>query len=107
MIDSFENRKVVKHSGGAAGFRSYLIRIPEDDVCMVILSYSENSIDRISTNILNIVYDRPYKDPVHQKINTDSLRRYEGTYDIPGKIFLLVEAVENMLMIHLYSNRTG
>ena len=41
---TFEDHLKVAHSGGAAGYRSNLVRIPEEDVCILLLNNHENAI---------------------------------------------------------------
>ncbi len=99
QVDSFENRKMVKHSGGAAGYRSQFIRIPEDDVCIVVLANAELFIDGITGQILNILYGKPFKVPVHQKVSANLLKHYEGTYQIPNGPFLIAEIDHDVLTV--------
>lgn len=95
MINSFEGRKTISHSGGAAGFRSNFLCIPSDDICIILLNNNENAnTDLITKNILNIIYDRPYKIPFEISVDKNVLKTYEGSFSInPG--FTMYVTIEN------------
>lgn len=99
MIDSVAGKQVVKHSGGAAGYRSYLIRVPEDDLCIVVLGNTENDINGLSAGILNTMYDMPVHIPSDRKIATDILKQYEGVYQLQQGLMLQAYIDEGYLFI--------
>ncbi|HEX2684422.1 MAG TPA: serine hydrolase, partial [Ferruginibacter sp.] len=87
FIDSLSARQIISHSGGAAGFRTYLIRIPADNICIVLLGNAENiDVAAIKNNLLHILFGEPYKLPVNIPISKSRLTALEGTYQIePGR----------------------
>jgi CubicO group peptidase (beta-lactamase class C family) len=83
FIDRTYGYRIISHSGGASGFRSYLIRNIENDICIVLLCNSENSeVSAIKNKILAILFGRPYHIPKQVEISTDQLFRYEGAYSV-------------------------
>lgn len=99
MVDSIAGKQIVKHSGGAAGYRSYLIRVPEDDLCVVILGNTEHDINGLSDRIINTLYDKPAPIPVNKKIPIDTLKQFEGLYVLGSGLVLQAYVDEGYLVI--------
>ncbi len=52
-----DGHREVSHRGGTAGFSSYLIRFPDEDVCIAILSNDESTdVDALRTRIIEAVF---------------------------------------------------
>jgi CubicO group peptidase (beta-lactamase class C family) len=52
-------RREISHRGGTAGFTSYLIRFPDDDVVIVLLSNNESTdVDALRERLINVVFDK-------------------------------------------------
>lgn len=82
-IDSLYNKRVISHGGNIEGFTSYFGRIPEDDVCVIILNNIYNrEIESIGTSVLAILYDQPYHFFEEIRVNADVLDKYVGNYEI-------------------------
>jgi CubicO group peptidase (beta-lactamase class C family) len=99
MIDSVAGKQVVKHSGGAAGYRSYLISVPEEDLCVVILGNTEHDINGLSDRILNTLYGMPAPLPVNKKIALEVLQQYEGVYALGSGLLLQAYVDDGYLVI--------
>jgi CubicO group peptidase (beta-lactamase class C family) len=83
IIGSFEGKQVVSHSGGAAGFRSNFLRIPEEDICIILLNNHENAVvDLITKNLVNILFDKPYKVPAEIKLAAPVLEKCTGAFSV-------------------------
>ena len=99
IIDSLYGRLMVSHSGGIFGFSTNLARVPEDDVCVVLLSNMEtNSRDQITRGLLAVVYGKPYNIPVRLKavpVREEILKRYTGTYKIEANGVLVDVVLES------------
>lgn len=82
IASSFENKQVVGHSGGAAGFRSNFVRIPELDICIILLSNNEIAdLERITRKIMAILFNTTYKIPVERTLlHKEQLSALSGTY---------------------------
>ena len=85
-IDSTFGKRVIAHGGGIFGFTSHMARIPEDDVCIVILNnYGNPNLSQITKDAFAILYDQPYELPKAKKeiqVNADVLKKYTGTYEL-------------------------
>ncbi|HEX3384119.1 MAG TPA: serine hydrolase [Mucilaginibacter sp.] len=111
IIDSIGNQKMVYHSGNIAGFSSVLMRIPADDICIVLLNNQEGTeLETIARRILDILYGRSYTVPVKKVPITlpDSiLARYIGTYDIADIHMIADITLENhQLVVHVQNGPT-
>lgn len=88
-IDSIEGKRGVGHGGGIHGYITTIARIPVDDVCVIVLSNaSDESVDKIGKDILNVLYNKPYDIPKERTAITlpdEKLNEYTGEYEIrPG-----------------------
>ncbi|MBS1530988.1 MAG: serine hydrolase [Bacteroidetes bacterium] len=110
-IDSIGGRKVVYHSGNIGGFCSILIRVPEDDVCIVLLNNQGGTeLEGIARQLLDVVYHRPYRLPAKKtaiSLPDSMLNRYAGTYDVPAIHAVLdISAKTGVLVVHLLGGPT-
>jgi CubicO group peptidase (beta-lactamase class C family) len=89
FIDSSFNKRVISHSGDIFGFKSDIERVPEDGVCIVLLTnVEEPNIVFISKKILAIIYHGPFDLPAKNKIklSPEMLKPYTGSYEMrPGQ----------------------
>jgi CubicO group peptidase (beta-lactamase class C family) len=96
QIDSVYGRKMVSHSGSISGFGSNFARIPEDGICVVLLSNKSGStgeVMHITDKLLAVLYHQPYSIPAKLKsvaVEPAVLNKYIGTYTIE-EIHLTVE----------------
>ena len=83
MINSYEGKEIVSHSGGAAGYRSNFVRIPKEDICIILLNNTENAnVELITKNLFNIIFNKPYKIPFEVKLSKEVLTKYVGSYAV-------------------------
>jgi CubicO group peptidase (beta-lactamase class C family) len=99
MVDTIVGKQVVKHSGGAAGYRSYLIRVPEENLCVVILGNTEHDINGLSDRILNTLFGMPAPIPANKKVALEVLQQYEGVYTLGSGLMLRAYIDEGYLVI--------
>jgi CubicO group peptidase (beta-lactamase class C family)/uncharacterized protein YneR len=88
-IDSIEGKRRVGHGGGIHGFITNISRVPEDDICIILLSNaSSQSLGDITKSIYAILYNKSYtlpKDRIAITLPGEILKQYEGEYEIkPG-----------------------
>ncbi|MEP6845179.1 MAG: serine hydrolase, partial [Panacibacter sp.] len=112
QIDSVYGRKMVSHSGAISGFGSNFARIPEDDVCIVLLSNKSGSsfdVMHITDKLLAVLYHQPYSVPVKRTAVTlreDVLKKYTGTYEI-ADMHLTIEVSINDGVLIAQPHRDG
>jgi CubicO group peptidase (beta-lactamase class C family) len=92
------DRKTVGHSGAGAGFRTNFVQIPEDDICIILLSNTENDLNNITGDVLKILYNKPFKIPITIPVSKDILRQYVGTYAVNDNFILYVTIQNNKLI---------
>ena len=99
IIGSFEGKQVVSHSGGAAGYRSNFLRIPEDDICIILLNNHENAfVDLITKNLLQILFDKPYKLPAEIKLATPVLAQFTGAFLVKPSFTMYITIEDGRLV---------
>ena len=95
-IDSIEGKRRVGHGGGIPGFITNISRVPEDDVCIILLSNaSDQTLSDITKSIYAILYNKEYELPKERKIimlPEETMKQYEGEYEIqPGFTVVMTE----------------
>ena len=88
-IDSLDGKRRVGHGGGIHGFITNISRVPEDDICIVLLSNASNeAVGEITKTIFDALYNKPYELPKERvviKVIEATLKQYIGEYEIrPG-----------------------
>jgi CubicO group peptidase (beta-lactamase class C family) len=105
QIDSLYGHRVLSHSGAISGFGSNFARIPEDDICIVVLSNKAGSTGEtmhITNKLLSILYNQPYSIPVNRTalaISGSELQQYLGTYEIEEMHLTIEVSVNNGIFI--------
>jgi len=101
-IDSIEGKRKVSHSGGIHGFTTNISRIPEDDICIVLLSNASNTaLGEITKNIYAILYGKEYKLPEERKaikLPEEKLKEYEGEYEIRKDLHVILSLKDGELV---------
>ena len=97
-IDTIYQKRVISHGGNIEGFTSYLGRIPEDDVCVILLNNIYNrEIESIGTSVLAILYDKPYHFFEQIKLSADILEKYVGIYEINARYHIKITRADDRL----------
>jgi len=105
QIDSVNGRKMISHSGAIAGFGSNFACIPQDDICLVMLSNKNGStieLMHITDKLVAILYHQPYSIPVKRipvSIDENILKKYSGTYTIEEMNLTIDVSVNNGTLI--------
>jgi CubicO group peptidase (beta-lactamase class C family) len=94
------DKKTVGHSGAGAGFRTNFIQIPEDDICIILLSNTEKELNNIIGNAFKILYNKPYKIPVEINLSKDIVKQYTGAYQVNSDLVIYVNFENNKLVAH-------
>jgi CubicO group peptidase (beta-lactamase class C family) len=99
MIDSAYGKKMVGHGGGIPGFVSNILRVPEDQTCIIVLDNHPTQANpgQITGEINALLHGKEYDIP-HARIaihlDTTILKQYVGEYQLaPG--FILTISLEN------------
>jgi CubicO group peptidase (beta-lactamase class C family) len=96
------NKKVISHSGGAAGFRSNFAMIPEDSICIAILNNHENaSPEYLTKRIVEILNNVPFEVPADVKLPLAILQKLTGLYSIkePHAMLITISILDSRLAL--------
>jgi len=109
-IDSIEGKRKVSHSGGIHGFTTNISRVPEDDICIVLLSNaSDPTLGEITKSIFAILYGKEYKLPKERtavKLPEEKLKEYEGEYEINKDLHVIMSVKDGELVAAPTGQRT-
>ncbi len=93
-IDTALGKTFTAHSGGIHGFTSYLIRFPQDEVAVILLSNGSSPVlGKLAKNIAAIALNQPYDMPVaNTAVNVDTtvLQSYIGEYQLAPSFTITV-----------------
>jgi len=86
FIDSVHAKKIAYHPGNLEGATSYFARIPQDDICIILLSNQTSTIiESIGNKIISILNSKPYTLPKPKQeilLPAKTLASYIGKFDI-------------------------
>src|SRR6187399_479632 len=101
-IDSIEGKRRVSHGGGIHGFITTIARVPEDDICIVLLSNASNTtVGEISKSIFAILYGKEYELPKERteiKLPEEKLKEYLGEYELNKDLHVVISLKEGALV---------
>ncbi len=99
MLGKYQDRDVVSHSGGAAGYRTNFTRIIGDDIVIILLCNAENNNPQIITNnIIDLLYNKPYYMPKEITVSKELLDKYTGYFAAEGKLNLQIRYEQGRLV---------
>jgi CubicO group peptidase (beta-lactamase class C family) len=87
FADSLYGGRVLSHSGDTYGFKSYIARVTDDNVCVILLNNIEDEEMRgpLANDLFAVLYHQPYNLPVYRKeiqVSETTLKKYAGTYEL-------------------------
>ncbi|RYY71709.1 MAG: serine hydrolase, partial [Chitinophagaceae bacterium] len=101
VIDSSAGKRRVGHSGGIHGFVTNESRVPEDGLCIVLLSNaSDRSLDEITKSIYAIMYNKDYvlpRERIAIRLPETALNDYVGEYEITPKLHVVITVKDGRL----------
>ena len=101
-IDSIDGKRRVAHAGGIHGFVTNIARVPEDDVCIILLSNSMASkLQDITNSIFAILYKKNYELPrarIAITVPEETLKQYEGEYEISPQLHVTFTVKDGQLL---------
>ena len=103
FIDSLEHKKIAYHAGNVEGSTSYFARIPEDDICIIMLiNHTSTNIETIGSKIIALLYDKKYilpKPKQSHELTAEQAVKYVGQYDISDDYITAISLKGNQLFI--------
>ncbi|MDE2730817.1 MAG: serine hydrolase [Bacteroidota bacterium] len=104
VVGSYRGLRTVSHSGSWAGFRSMLLRIPEHDFSVILLSNTADiSAPELVYRIADAYLDlepaaQPAQTIAHADIDPGA---YTGTYDANSALIIRLAHSDSLLQAHL------
>jgi CubicO group peptidase (beta-lactamase class C family) len=103
MIDSLYGKKVVEHGGGITGFVSFILRVPEDETCIIVLDNAPSQAQpgKMANDLYALLNGKEYTTPrSHVAIQLDSviLKRYIGDYELRPNFVITITFENGSLM---------
>lgn len=106
FVEKIFNRRAILHSGALLGFSSIMIRYPEDDVSIIILTNRETNLDFIHKGLAAIVFDKeviPAYIRTPMSVDASVLKQYAGAFEGAGLPFPLnIVEKDNKLFLRLH-----
>lgn len=100
--ETVNGKQIVSHSGGAAGFRSLLVRLPESNTCIVLLANAENfDLTVIKEGILQLLSGKRFQFPYSITVDSARLHTIAGTYQLEPGRSLYVTRVHQRLVAQI------
>lgn len=108
VIGVVDGKKVVQHGGGILGFVSNILRIPEDETCIVMLSNEQGYeyLPKMTMDVYSVLSGKDVKLPtgkVAVTLDTALLREYVGQYQISSTFTITISFLDG----HLYGQASG
>jgi CubicO group peptidase (beta-lactamase class C family) len=92
----------VGHGGGINGFSTMIMRVPDDQVVVIVLGNVENvNAGNLARDLMAITYGRPYRLPVERTsiiLKPEVLSQYVGRYQVNPKMVLAVSLEDGHLV---------
>ncbi|MBW8685292.1 serine hydrolase [Chitinophaga rhizophila] len=100
--DSIAGKRKVSHGGGIHGYVTSIQRVPEDDVCVIVLdNASGRDAGKIAESLIAALYNQPYtlpKERVAIQVPVAKLQEYTGEYNLFPNFSIVMSVKDNMLM---------
>jgi CubicO group peptidase (beta-lactamase class C family) len=102
-IDSAYGRQVYQHGGGIFGFTSFILRSPEENICILLLdNKGDGTLEKIAAGINAILHNKPYdlpKERIAIAIDTAAAKQYAGEYELSPGFILSITLEGGRLMV--------
>ena len=94
MIDTLYGKKAVEHGGGIPGFFTFILRVPEDETCIILLDNRQSTaLSKMTTAIDALLNGKEIAAPKERKeisMDTAILQLYAGQYELaPGVVMTI------------------
>ncbi|HEY0678934.1 MAG TPA: serine hydrolase [Chitinophagaceae bacterium] len=97
IIVNLDGKKLITHGGGIFGFTADILRVPSDDICIILLVNKPENINTITLGLYDIMNNKPVVMPKERpqvKLAEDVLKKYTGEYELTPA-FKIVVTLEN------------
>jgi CubicO group peptidase (beta-lactamase class C family) len=100
-IDTFYSKEVLGHGGNIPGFSSYILRVPQDKVVIILLDNSSSAaLAKMAKSIVAILYEQPYEafnKKVTKEMDATELQKFVGVYETSPLLSITIALEGNQL----------
>lgn len=100
-ISESYGKKTVQHSGGITGFASHILRVPGDQICIIVFTnVASDTPSKISNEINGMFNGKTVDLPAARKeitVDTQTLKKYIGEYELAPKFHIFI-TLENGIL---------
>ncbi|MES2899718.1 MAG: serine hydrolase domain-containing protein [Pseudomonadota bacterium] len=99
---SFKGQPQISHDGRVSGFVSAAMRLPEQQLYVVVLSNSDSGVfppELIAAKAAAAAMGQPYPDLAPIKLTTEQLDAYTGSYKIDDKSERIIRRAQDQLIM--------
>lgn len=104
-VGKIGERRQVKHAGTMIGFRSQILRLPDDRLTVVVLTNATQAVpEKVALGVATLYLpDLKLQQPKRKatKLSAEILDGYTGKYQLPGDRVLTVARRENSLTVSM------
>lgn len=94
QIDTVYNKKITEHGGGITGFVSFILRVLDDQTCIIVLSNLPSCNPEIIAShingLLNGVKPGPLAERKEIHLNPETLKLYSGEYALTPSFHIMI-----------------
>ena len=84
-IDTLYGRTAISHGGAIPGYQSYILRIPSDELAVIVIDNSSKPQDALAHSLAALVLGQPYVVPgaaTETTVPEAILKQYVGVYEL-------------------------
>jgi CubicO group peptidase (beta-lactamase class C family) len=105
MVATTKGRKEIHHGGGINGFATEILRYPEQQVCVVVLSnVLPVNPGRVAHDLAAITFEEPHEQPRAHKVAEVNPRVYDayvGRYELEPSVIATIARERDRLLLQL------
>jgi CubicO group peptidase (beta-lactamase class C family) len=94
MIKESYGKKTVQHGGGITGFASYILRVPADQICIIVLTNVASDAPSKISNEINGLFNGKMPEMATERkeiiVDTLTLKKYVGEYELTPSFHLFI-----------------
>jgi len=105
-INEYEGSPMIHHSGGIHGFITFLLRLPQEQVSVALLTnrgWGQPDPGMVGFKLAALAIGKPYLEPASIPMDAENLQTYTGVYQVDEQDERWVLREDN----HLFTQRTG
>ena len=93
-VEERKGRKMIRHGGGINGFASFILRCPDESLCVIALSnIQQSNPGRLATDLAAIVLGEKYELPTARQVaevDPNIFDQYVGKYKLRDDLVLVI-----------------